>query len=174
MPDICRVVAGVGGSPASVHALRQAADLAGHNDALLMPVHAWVPPEGDIHERKHPCPQLRQLWQDDAWQRLWRAIDTAFGGLPAGITTQPVVRRGQPGQVLTGLARQPGDLLVIGTGRRGLLLRLACCRVSRYCQANAHCPVLAVPPPSLAQEAGYFLGGRAFWHRGIRATARLA
>jgi nucleotide-binding universal stress UspA family protein len=173
MPGIRRIVAGVSGSPASVHALRQAAHLAGRNDGLLIPVHAWVPPEGDIHERKHPCPQLRQLWDDDAWQRLWQAIDTAFGGLPAGIATQPMVRRGQPGTVLTGLARQPGDLLVISTGRRGLLRRLACCRISRYCQANAHCPVLAVPPPSLAQEAGYGLRGRTFRHRGIEATVRL-
>ena len=98
MPGICRIVAGVSGSPGSVHALRQAADLARHHDALLIPLHAWVPPEGDIHERKHPCPQLRQLWHDDAWQRLWEALDTAFGGLPAGIATQPVVRRGQPGR----------------------------------------------------------------------------
>jgi nucleotide-binding universal stress UspA family protein len=174
MPRVCRIVAGVSGSPGSVHALRQAADLARRNDAILIPLHAWVPPEGDIHERKHPCVQLRQLWQDDAWQRLWEALDRSFGGLPAGITTRPVVRRGKPGTVLTGVACQPGDLLVIGTGRRGLPGRLGCCRVSRYCQAHAHCPVLAIPPPSLAQEAGYGLRGWAFRHRGIRAPAQPA
>jgi nucleotide-binding universal stress UspA family protein len=173
MPGICRIVAGVSGSPGSVHALRQAADLARHHDALLIPLHAWVPPEGDIHERKHPCPQLRQLWHD-AWQRLWQALDTAFGGLPAGIATQPAVWRGKPGPVLTAVARQPGDLLVIGTGRTGLLRRLEYCRVSRYCQAHAHCPVLAVPPSSLAQEAGYGLRGRAFWPRGAGQQRRAA
>ena len=61
MPGICRVVAKVSGSPGSVHALRHAADLAHRNDAILIPLHAWVPPEGDIHERKHPCLQLRLL-----------------------------------------------------------------------------------------------------------------
>jgi hypothetical protein len=55
MPGIRRIVAGVSGSPGSVHALRQAADLARRSDAFLIPVHAWVPPEGDIHERKHPA-----------------------------------------------------------------------------------------------------------------------
>jgi hypothetical protein len=34
-------------------------------------------------------------------QRLWDAIDTAAGGLPAAITTEPAVLRGKPGQVLT-------------------------------------------------------------------------
>ena len=159
MPGTCRIFAGVSGSPGSVHALRQAADLARHHDALLVPLHTWVPPEGDVHERKHPCLELRQLWEDDAWQRLWEALDTAFGGLPAGVRARPVVLRGKPGTVLTCLARQPGDLLVIGTGRRALLGRLGCCRVSRYCQAHALCPVLAFPPPALAQQAGYGFRG---------------
>jgi nucleotide-binding universal stress UspA family protein len=87
------------------------------------------------------------VWEDDAWQRLWDTIDRAFGGLPAGVTTQPVVLRGRPGRVLTGLARQPGDLLVIGAGRRGRLRQQLGCGVSRYCLANAHCTVLAIPPP---------------------------
>jgi nucleotide-binding universal stress UspA family protein len=170
MPDRCRVIAGVGGSPGSVHALRWAAGLAHSHDALLIPLLAWVPPDSD----RLPWPELRQLWQDDAWQRLWQALDAAFGGLPAGITTQPVVLRGKPGQVLTGVARQPGDVLVIGAGRRGPLRRLGCCRVARYCLARARCPVLAIPPPSLAQEAGYGLRGWAFRHRWTKAPAPAA
>jgi len=57
------------------------------------------------------------------------------------------------------LARQDGDLLVIGTGRRGALRRLLGCRVNRSWLPNAHCPVLAIPPPALAQQAGYGLRG---------------
>ena len=109
-----RIFTGISGSPGSVHALRQAADLARHHDAILIPLHAWLPPDSG----RHPWPELRQVWQDDAWQRLWDTLDRAFGGLPAGVTTQPVALRGRPGRVLTGLARQPGDLLVIGAGRR--------------------------------------------------------
>jgi hypothetical protein len=126
---------------------------------------AWVPPGGDMAERKTPDPELRRLWTDDAWQRLREALGTAFGGLPAGIRAQPVVRRGKPGKVLTGLACQPGDLLVVGTGRRGPLRRLGCCGVSRYCLANARCPVLAIPPPALAQQAGHGPRGWAYRHR---------
>jgi len=164
MPAARRVFAGVSASPGSVLALRQAADLA-HHQAILIPLLTWLPPDGDIHERKHPCAELRQLWEDDAWQRLWDTLDRAFGGLPAGVTTQPVVLRGKPGTVLTGLARQPGDLLVIGAGRRGPLRQRLGCGVSRYCLAHAHCPVLAIPPPALAEQAGHGLRGWAWRHR---------
>jgi hypothetical protein len=37
MPGASRIFAGVSGSPGSVHALRQAADLARRNDAILIP-----------------------------------------------------------------------------------------------------------------------------------------
>jgi hypothetical protein len=42
------VVAGVSGSPGSVHALRYAADLARRHGTALVPVLAWVPPGGDL------------------------------------------------------------------------------------------------------------------------------
>ena len=73
---------GVSGSPGSVHALRHAADLARQHDAILIPLLTWVPPGGDLDERKHPSLHLRELWKDDAWQRLWDALDRAFGGMP--------------------------------------------------------------------------------------------
>src|SRR6266550_2913273 len=64
------VVAGVSGSPGSVHALRYAADLARRHGAALVPVLAWVPPGGDLLEHKYPDPELRRLWKQDACQRL--------------------------------------------------------------------------------------------------------
>jgi nucleotide-binding universal stress UspA family protein len=174
MRSVYRIFAGVSGSPGSVHALRHAADLARQHDATLIPLLTWVPPGGDLDERKHPSLHLRQLWEDDAWQRLWDTLDAAFGGLPAGVRAEPVVLRGKPGRVLTGVAHQAGDLLVIGTGRRGQLRRLSCCRVSRYCLANAHCPVLAFPPPALAQRAGYGPRGWAARRRWLRTTTQPA
>ena len=75
-----------------MHALRQAAELAHHHDALLIPVLAWLPPDS----RRLPWPELRQIWHDDAWQRLWDTLDAAFGGLPDGIATQPAVLCGSP------------------------------------------------------------------------------
>jgi hypothetical protein len=95
------------------------------------------------------------------------SLGRAFGGLPAGLATQPVVRRGKPGKILAGLARRPDDILVVGAGRRGRLRRLLRGRVSRYCLATARCPVLAIPPPDLAQHAGRGLRGWAFRHRGL-------
>jgi nucleotide-binding universal stress UspA family protein len=168
MSAVCRIVTGVSGSPGSVHALRHAAGFARHHDAALIPLLAWVPPGGHVNERKDPCPELRQLWEDQAWQRLWEVLDAAFGGLPAGISTEPVVLRGRPGKALTLVARRPGDLLVIGAGRQGPPRWLGGCGVSRYCLAHSHCPVLAIPAPALAQQAGYGLRGRAFRRRWIR------
>jgi nucleotide-binding universal stress UspA family protein len=172
MPGARRIVAGASGSPGSVHALRHAADLARHHDATLIPLLAWMAPGGNLDERKDLCPELRQLWEDQAWQRLWDTLGTAFGGLPAGIHAQPVVLRGKPGKALTLVARQPGDLLVIGAGHQSPLRRLGCSSVSRYCLAHAHCPVLAIPSPALVEEAGHGLRGWAFRHRWIRATAQ--
>ena len=170
MPGTRRIFAGVSGSPGSVHALRQAADLARHHDALLIPLLAWVPPDSTWQ----PWPELRQVWHDDAWQRLWHTLETAFGGLPAGLCAQPAVVCGKPGKVLTGAACQPGDVLVIGAGRRGPLRRMGGSRVARSCLAHASCPVLAIPPPSLAQHAGYGLRGWAFRHRWTQPTAQPA
>lgn len=78
-----------------------------------------MPPCGDPDERKHPSLQLRELWKDDAWQRLRAALDTAFGGFPCGVRTRPLVLRGKPGPVLVSAASQAGGLLVVGAGRRG-------------------------------------------------------
>ena len=103
-----------------------------------------------------------------------RPLDTAFGRLPASIDAQPFVLRGKPGKALTLVARQDGDLLVISAGHQSPLQKLAGCGVSRYCLAHADCPVLAIPPPPLAQEACYGLRGWAFRHRWIRAAAQPA
>ena len=72
------------------------------------------------------------------------------------------------------MARQDGDLLVISAGHQSPLQKLAGCGVSRYCLAHADCPVLAIPPPPLAQEACYGLRGSACRHRWIRAAAQPA
>jgi hypothetical protein len=54
--------------------------------------------------------------------------------------------------VLVDHADRPDDLLVVGTGRRGGLRRLRR-SVGRYCLAHARCPVIAVPPSDLMEEA---------------------
>jgi nucleotide-binding universal stress UspA family protein len=159
-----RVIVGASGSPGSLRALRHAEDLARHSDATLTPILAWVPPGGDLAARQ-PCPALVRIWHEAAWQRLWAALDAAWGMIPADLSVQPAVQRGQPGPVLVAIAGQSGDLLVVGAGRRGGLAWLGHGRVSRYCLSHAQCPVLAVPPASLDQ-AGRGLHGWAL-RRGL-------
>lgn len=146
-----RVIAGVSGSPGSLQALRYATALARSDSAVLTPVLAWTPPGGDFADRRAPSPELRKAWKEAAWERLWRAIDLAIGGPPADVEFSPEVIRGDAGQVLSYIARQPGDVIVIGAGRRGGLW-LTPRRVSKYCLGHAQCPVIAVPPPELAAE----------------------
>jgi len=161
-----RIIIGTSGSPGSLQALRYAAGLAREDDATLIPVLAWLPPGGDMADRRAPSSHLRQIWKDAAWLQLWTALDSAWGGgAPAGRPAEPLVHRGEPGQVLVAAASQPGDLLVVGAGRRGPARRLFGGRVSRYCLAHATCPVVAVPPSGLDQAAGHGLRGWAFRHR---------
>ena len=166
MSRVRRVFAGVNGSPGSLQALRYAAGLARVHGSELIPVLAWTPPGGDLADRGGPSVYLRQVWKDAAWQRLWHAIELAFGEVPADVPVEPMVVRGEPGSVLVAMANSDGDLLVVGAGRRGVIGRIAACRVSRYCLAHATCPVVAVPPSSLAQM-GRGLRGWAMRHRSL-------
>jgi nucleotide-binding universal stress UspA family protein len=163
-----RIIIGTNGSPGSLQALRYAAGVAQENDAPLVPVLAWLPPGGDLADRRHPSGYLRQIWRDDAWLRMWTALEMAWGGIgPAGRLAEPRVLRGEPGEVLVAAACEPGDLLVVGAGRRGAVRHLVSSRVSRYCLAHAGCPVVAVPPPDLEHAAGHGLRGWAFRHRAL-------
>jgi nucleotide-binding universal stress UspA family protein len=150
--DVQRVVIGLSGSAGSLLALRFATEVARNNQAVLAPVLAWTPPGGDIADRRYPCPPLRAAWAHAAWDRLWQAVDLAIGGPPTDIQFCPEIVRGESGPVLTMIARQPADLLVVGAGRPGPG-RLIRCRTARYCLGHAVCPVIAVPPSALAAEA---------------------
>ena len=169
-----RIIIGCSGSPGSLQALRLAASVALEDDAVLVPLLAWLPPGGDLADRRFPSSQLRKAWRDAAWLQLWTALENAWGGIaPTGRPAEPQVLRGEPGEVLVTAAGQPGDWLIVGAGRRGALRPLAGARVARYCLAHAVCPVVAVPPPALDQAAGHGLRGWAFRHRAL-AVDRLA
>ena len=157
MAIVRRVIVGVHGSLGSLQALRYAAEEARQRDVPLVPVIAWVPPGGDLAERRHSSPYLRKIWREAAWQRLRTAFDDSLGGFPADLKVEPHVERGEAGPVLVDVANQPEDLLIIGTGRRALLRRLFRSSVGRYCLAHAKCPVLAVPPSALMDEVGHGL-----------------
>lgn len=81
-----RVIVGVTGSVGNLQALRRAAAEARWREAELVAVHAWIPPGGDLAERRCVVAELRQAWRDAAWQRLWNAFDAALGGPPRTCT----------------------------------------------------------------------------------------
>ena len=169
MSGVGRIVVGASGSPGSLGALRYAEVVARAHDAILIPAIAWVPPGGDRADWTQPSGPLRQAWRDAAAQRLRDALIAVWGEVPDDPLVQPYVERGEAGWVLVSIACCPDDLLVIGAGRRGALPRMISCKVGRYCQAHARCPVLTIPPPALAQEIGHGRLIRAFWHRTLTA-----
>jgi len=150
-----RIVVGVHGSLGSLQALRWAAEEAQVRQVPLTAVIAWVPPGGDMAERRHPSGYLRKIWSDDAKDRLLTAFEAGLGGFPEDVRVAPCVVRGETGPVLVDIADEPGDLLVIGTGRRASLGRALRKSVGRYCLAHARCPVLAVPPSALMDEMAH-------------------
>jgi nucleotide-binding universal stress UspA family protein len=155
-----RIIAGVNSSPRSLPALRRAADIADACDATLVPLHVWAPPAMEVASHQFPSERLYQEWEDGAWQRLWGALDTAFGGLPSGLRVQPAIAQGTPGWTLVSAASRPDDVLVIGMGRKGRASRLWHGTVSRYCLAHATCPVVAIPAPELEPALRHGLAGR--------------
>jgi nucleotide-binding universal stress UspA family protein len=157
VPTVRRIIVGVHGSLGSLQALRFAADEARQRNVPLLAVTAWIPPGGDMAERRHSSPYLRKIWRDAAWERLWAAFDTGLGGVPADLRVETQAVRGDTGPVLVDTADQPDDLLIIGTGRRAGFGRMMRRSVSRYCLAHARCPVLAVPPSALMDEMSHGL-----------------
>jgi nucleotide-binding universal stress UspA family protein len=161
VPSVRRIIVGVHGSAGSLQALRFAADEARQRNVPLLAVTAWIPPGGDLAERRHSSPYLRKIWREAAWEQLWAAFDAGLGGMPEDLRVETQTVRGETGPVLVEAAGQPDDLLVIGTGRRARFGRMMRKSVSRYCVAHARCPVLAVPPSALMDEMSHPLHS---WH----------
>lgn len=148
---VLRVIAGVDGSPGSLHALRRAVELARVFDAPLLPVLAWQPPGGEVAVVSGRLPEADREWVRLADRRLWAAFEEGLGTLPADLRCEPRTVRGPTGRVLVWVADHPDDLLVVGTGRRGAFGRALHSRTAGYCLAHARCTVVAVPPPPLAE-----------------------
>ncbi|MET7358311.1 universal stress protein [Streptomyces sp. NPDC005562] len=138
-----RVVVGVSGSPASLAALRAAAEQARRGGRVLVAVLAWEPPEGEALYLRHPHPEWARHWWVEARALLDRAFEAAFGGAPPGVTVARRVVRSRPGAALCEVASHPDDLLVLGAraGRRGVG------QTQRHVRTHAPCAILTVPAP---------------------------
>ena len=108
MPGTARLVAAVSGSPGSLGVLRYALAVARRDNVLLVAPLAWVPPGGDLAERRYPSAVLRKAWADAARHRLAEAFGAACGGVPADLDVQLTVIRGETGPVLVEPRAHPG------------------------------------------------------------------
>jgi nucleotide-binding universal stress UspA family protein len=148
-----RVIVGVDDSEAGLAALREAVVLASSHHVQLLAVRAWalgLPRHGGrrlkhlVH--RHVVLSFSGTEQRFAALVLTRdALQQAAGPLPAGLDLVIETPAGDPALALTGVARRPGDLLVVGSSRtlsaRGLLHG----SVTAYCERHARCPVVQVP-----------------------------
>ncbi len=96
MPAVRRIIVGVHGSLGSLQALRHAADEARGRCVPLVAVTAWVPPGGDLAERRNSSPYLRKIWREAAWEKLWGAFNDGLGGVPGDLHVEPRAVRGEP------------------------------------------------------------------------------
>lgn len=146
-----RVVVGVSDSIPNLAALRVAMDEVRRAPGVLVAVHAWAPVGGEFAYRRQPWPEMLEVWHQAAIDSLDAAFDECFGGETGDVTVRRLVLRAAAGRALVTVAEHAEDLLVIGTGRRGLRRPMQA-GVNAYCLRHSSCPVLSVPPPELAAE----------------------
>ena len=137
-PD-CRVVVGVDGSPASIAALRWAAQAARERAATLCVV--GVDP--DVHDETGgylwgPSDRQQRL---DALDRFLSSAIAEVLGESAAVPIHRQLEQGRPGEVLARVADK-AELLVIGSRRVDADQPLR--PVLRACIQHATCPVVVV------------------------------
>ena len=147
-----RLVVGISRSPASWWALAWAVGEARRRGARLLLVNVFSPPVSPstaIFQLGSPGaardPQAERVAHGNALIRT--AIAHAVGWMPGDVAMEQQVISGRPAVELASLA-WGGDLLVLGSRRRGWLRRLAPGSVARACARRADCPVVVVPEPS--------------------------
>lgn len=141
--EIGSVIAGYDASAESGIALEAAADLA---LALGIPlkVYGVVSPAPFIYEGKG---ELHSGFPDLARARVEqvrRNLDAALEALPEGIDAEPVLREGDPVEILSEAGRDAG-LLVIGSRAYGPLRRVLLGDISSGLVRSAPCPVAVFP-----------------------------
>ena len=149
-----RVIVGVDDSPGGVAALRWAAGLARSQETQLVAVRAWalgLPEHGGRRHRRDGHHHVVLVFRgterrEAAAQLVRRTFRAATGGVPRDLAVRVETPEGDPAAVLTGLATEPGDLLVVGSQGGHVLKRLRHGSVSRYCSRRSSCPVVVIQP----------------------------
>lgn len=139
---ISRIIVGIDDSPASIAALKFAAEEATLRDVPLRIIHSW---QVDATMAMGAAAIPWQDFETDAQEVATSVVAEALGDEGAAQADVEVVH-GIAGQVLVA-ACQPDDLLVLGTRVHTGLKRMLHGSVSRHCLTHAPCAVLAVPAP---------------------------
>jgi nucleotide-binding universal stress UspA family protein len=149
-----RVIVGVDDSPGGVAALRWAVGLARSQETQVVAVRAWalgLPEHGGRRHRRDGHHHVVLVFRgaerrEAAAQVVRRTFRAATGGVPRDLAVSIETPEGDPAAVLTDLAANPGDLLVVGSRGGHALKRLMHGSVSRYCSRRSSCPVVVIRP----------------------------
>ncbi len=80
------------------------------------------------------------------------AFEEALGGVPEDLVVHRELLVGAVAETLARRARNPQDVLIVGTDKASRWHGLWSRSISRDCLRKAHCPVLIVPGPQMAIE----------------------
>jgi nucleotide-binding universal stress UspA family protein len=148
-----RVIVGIDDSGPGLAALREAVALARRHQARLIAVRAWalgLPRHGGRRHR-HLAHSFVVLYFSGWEQRMAARVLTkntlgqVLGEVPADLELAIKTPGGDPGVVLAGIARLPGDVLVVGHERHVSARSILHGSVTSYCLRHAACPVVVVP-----------------------------
>ncbi|MGA2211377.1 MAG: universal stress protein [Acidimicrobiales bacterium] len=144
VPTTGRVVVGVDGSPASLAALRYAAEVARWQNWTLHIVNTWhvnypVSPFGviDLGDITSAAVEAATATVRDAVREVLSDDDT--------LDVRRSIVEGLPARTLIELS-QGADLLVVGSRGLGGFSSMALGSVGQACVHHAHCPVLIIRP----------------------------
>lgn len=132
-----RIVVGVDGSPASLHALRWAITQAELTAASVQAVLTWQTPGQVGFDIQIPVVDWAHLAQ--------RTLEVALKEVGDGsaLDVETLVRQGHPAKVLVDVSAG-AQLLVVGSRGHGGFAGLLLGSVSEYVIAHASCPVLVI------------------------------
>lgn len=164
-PSAERIIVGVDDSPGGLTALRWAVHRARSKNCQLVAVRAWalqLPRHGgrrmrDDRHRHIVVSFAGTVQRSAAGAVIQRAFQLASGGIPADVTIRMATPEGDPGVVLTEMARRDGDMLVVGTRRGHGAQRALHGSVSRYCARHACCTVAVIPALDADPAAGLLI-----------------
>jgi nucleotide-binding universal stress UspA family protein len=149
-----RIIVGIDDSPGGLAALHWAVHWARSRRVELVAVRAWalgLPRHGG--RRRHVArihPHIVMYWngveqREASADLVRRSFLTVAGGMPEDVDVCVRTPEGDPGEVLTRIARAGSDLLVVGQDQAHRLRHALHGSVSHYCCEHAPCPVVVVP-----------------------------